>query len=373
MTGDRGGALTAQLRCAAPELIADLQVPAGATLGVIGPNGAGKSTLLSIIAGLRRTPDSQVCVGDRMLQGQHRFVEPHRRSVVLLEQKAKLFPHLNVRRNVAFGPASAGLSRAVVRARTTAWLEEVGVADLADRMPRQLSGGQAQRVAIARALAAEPDVLLLDEPFAALDIEVAQRMRTLVRTLLARRTGSTVLVTHDLVDVVSLADTLGVLDAGRLAQIGSTTAVLTHPETDFAASLSGLNLVVGRYGERGTVTHDSALVVIGTASEALVAGAGAAAAFPPRAVALYLRSPTESTPAGSPRNSWAAVVVDVMPRGDHALVRSECAGLLIGAEVTWESVAELGLGQGVAVRLVVKASEIKVYGVAAGSPDACGR
>ncbi|NDK88881.1 ATP-binding cassette domain-containing protein [Gordonia desulfuricans] len=354
---EESAAFRAAVRCELPPLTADLEVPPATTLGVIGPNGAGKSTLLGVLAGLRRTPGSEVWLGERVLQGRGVFVEPHRRSVVLLEQKAKLFPHLDVRRNVAFGPAAAGLSRRAARARAEHWLEAVGVAHLADRMPSQLSGGQAQRAAIARALATEPSVLLLDEPFAALDVDVAQQMRTLVRSLLSERAGCTVLVTHDLVDIVGLADTVAVLDHGRLVQTGPTTEVLTHPETSFAASLSGVNLVTGRFAGSSTIEGPQGITVVGEPSEPLTAGQAAAAAFSPRAVAVYPQAPH-----GSPRNSWTGTVTEVMPRGDHAVVWSDCGGVRIGAEVTWESVAELGLGHGSPVFLVVKATEVRIYG-----------
>ncbi|MGW0035307.1 sulfate/molybdate ABC transporter ATP-binding protein [Gordonia sp. NPDC003376] len=356
---EESAAFRAAVRCELPPLTADLEVPPATTLGVIGPNGAGKSTLLGILAGLRRTPDSEVRLGERVLQGRGVFVEPHRRSVVLLEQKAKLFPHLDVRRNVAFGPAAAGLSRRATRDRAGHWLDAVGVAHLADRMPSQLSGGQAQRVAIARALATEPSVLLFDEPFAALDVDVAQQMRALVRSLLADRAGCTVLVTHDLVDVVGLADTVAVLDHGRLVQTGPTSEVLMHPETPFAASLSGVDLVTGRFDGPSTIEGPGGITVVGEPTEPLSSGQPAAAAFSPRAVAVYPQAPH-----GSPRNSWAGTVTEVLPRGDHALVWADCGGLRIGAEVTWASVAELGLGHGSPVYLVVKATEVRIYGTA---------
>lgn len=365
-SGDPDGAapvFRARVRCDIPHLTADIEVAPGTTLGVLGRNGAGKSTLLSVLAGLRRTPDSTVSLGDRVLQGNGDFVAPHRRNVVLLEQKARLFPHLSVRRNVEFGPAARGLPRPAARERARRWMAAVGVTDLADRMPAGLSGGQAQRVAIARALATEPDALLLDEPFAALDVDVAQQMQSLMRELLAERAGATLLVTHDLVDAVGLADRLAVIDHGRIVQSGPTTTVLAHPETHFAATLSGVNLVTGRFTEPATVVGADGLRVVGTAIDDLDVGSPAAAAFSPRAVALY---PQE--PHGSPRNTWRAEIDEVAPRGDRAVVRARRDGHVIAAEVTWESVAELGLGRGVPVYLTVKATEVRVYGAAGASP-----
>src|SRR6476661_7324150 len=198
----------------------EFDVAAGEVVAILGPNGAGKSTALHVLAGLVRPDRGEVRVGQRVLTdtaaGVH--VATHDRRVGLLLQDALLFPHLNVTRNVAFAPRSS-------RAAAAHWLAEVDAAELADRMPRQLSGGQAQRVALARALAAEPDVLLLDEPLAGLDVSTATAMRKLLRHTLTRDGRSAVLITHDVVDVVSLADQVLILEAGRVAETGSSATV----------------------------------------------------------------------------------------------------------------------------------------------------
>ncbi|MFW0783056.1 ATP-binding cassette domain-containing protein [Gordonia sp. CPCC 206044] len=351
-------ALVASIRSEKPSLEVDLEVVGGTTLAMMGPNGAGKSTALSVLAGLRRTERSTVRVGSRTLQDGSRFVAPHRRSVVLLAQRPRLFPHLNVRRNATFGPASAGLGRTEAAARADRWLDAVGVGDLVDRMPHQLSGGQAGRVALARALATEPEVLLLDEPFAALDVSVAQQIRSLLRDLLAERTGTSILVTHDLIDAVSLAEDLVVIEDGRVVDRGPTRDVLTSPGHPFTASLSGLNLFVGSYDDGG-VTDGSGHRVIGETAEPLSVGDTAAATFSPRAVAVYL-----DAPHGSPRNAVSAVVTDLLPRADHAVVRARCGEQTVDAEVTWAAVADLGLVSGTSVMLVIKATEVRIYPVA---------
>src|SRR4051794_19114373 len=218
----------------------EFDVAAGEVLAVLGPNGAGKSTALHVIAGLVRPDSGEVRVGQRVLTdtaaGVH--VATHDRRVGLLLQDPLLFPHLSVSRNVAFAPRSS-------RAAAKRWLEEVDAVELGDRMPRQLSGGQAQRVALARALAAEPDVLLLDEPLAGLDVAAATSIRKVLRRVLARDGRSAVLITHDLLDVVTLTDRVVVLEAGRITESGSATTVLTTPRSRFGARFAGVNLVGG--------------------------------------------------------------------------------------------------------------------------------
>lgn len=348
--------LRASIRCATPFLEIDLDVADGETCAILGPNGSGKSTTLAVLAGLRRTDDSTVDYDGRSLQDGKCFVPPHRRSVVLLAQQPRLFPHMSVARNVAFGPESAGLSRKEVAARTERWLAAVGVAEFADRSPKQLSGGQAQRVAIARALATEPDVLLLDEPFAALDVDVAQQMRTLLRSLITERKGCTVLVTHDLVDAVALADDVVIIEHGRVVGRGPTREVLRRPETAFAAALTGLNMFVGTFQAPATVIGVDGGSVTGVSADASRPGVGAVATFSPRAVALYL-----DAPQGSPRTVLSGTVSEVMPQGDHAIVRCDVAGQVISAEVTWGAVGDLALGAGREVYLVIKANEVRVY------------
>ena len=180
-------------------------------------------------------------------------------------QDPLLFPHLSVAANVAFSPRSS-------RADAARWLDEVEAADLADRMPRQLSGGQAQRIALARALAAEPDVLLLDEPLAGLDVGAAAAMRKLLSRVLVRDGRSAVLITHDLVDVLTLADRVLVLEVGKITEIGSTAAILAAPRSKFGARFAGVNLVVGTAGPDGVLTTQSGVAWHGVSGPDTVSG-----------------------------------------------------------------------------------------------------
>lgn len=322
-----------------------LEVADGETVAVVGPNGAGKSTLLSVVAGLVRPRPGRVRLDGRVLTDAHTLVPPHDRRVALLAQDPLLFPHLSVRDNVAFGPRSAGARRRTSREAAQRWLAEVGAADLADRTPQQVSGGQGQRIALARALAAEPRLLLLDEPMAALDVAVQPGLRQTLKRLLADRT--TLLVTHDVLDALLLADRVVVMEAGRVVETGPTTEVLERPRSAFAARIAGLNMVSGPWrdgavsGIRGIATDPAPDV-----------GDQVVAVFRPSAVAVY-REP----PGGSPRNILPVTITEMEPRGDSVRVR---AGHL-AADVTPLAAAELELAPGLPVVFTVKATEVSVY------------
>ena len=233
----------------------EFTMAAGEVVAVLGPNGAGKSTALHVIAGLLRPDTAVVRLGESVLTdtAARVFVPAHARRVGMLLQDPLLFPHLSVAANVAFAPRSRGLGRRAARAAALHWLGRVDAEELADRSPRRLSGGQAQRVAIARALAAEPDVLLLDEPLAGLDVAAAASIRKLLRDVLAADARSALMVTHDLLDVLTLADRALVVESGRVVENGPAATVLAAPRSHFAARIAGVNLV------NGTITDDGVL------------------------------------------------------------------------------------------------------------------
>ncbi len=333
-----------------------VSVAEGETVALLGPNGAGKSTVLAVAAGLLRPHHGTVTLDGRVLtdvdEGRSRtWVPPHDRHVALLAQDPLLFPHLSAADNVAFGPRSRGGSRAAARAAAERWLGEVGVPELAGRRPSGLSGGQAQRVAVARALAAEPRLLLLDEPMAALDVAVTPALRQTLKRVLAGR--SAVVVTHDVLDALILADRVVVVEDGRVVEEGPSAEVLARPRSGFGARIAGLNMVRGRWGGGAVVTS------AGLRVEGIVAGpqpapeAAAVAVFRPNAVSVF-----RSAPHGSPRNTVEVVVSELEPRGDQVRVR---AGDL-SADVTPQSVAELDLTPGSRVQFSVKATEVAVYG-----------
>ncbi|SKB08671.1 ABC transporter ATP-binding protein [Aeromicrobium choanae] len=323
-----------------------LDLAAGETVALMGPNGAGKSTVLATVAGLLRPAEAHVRVGDRVLAGEGQWVPPHRRSVALLGQQPRLFPHLTVRENVAFGPRSAGRKDADLAEH---WLDWVGASALADRRPRELSGGQAQRVAIARALATEPDVVLLDEPLASLDVEAVPEVRRLLRRVLAETT--TVLVTHDPLDAMTLADRAVIVEAGRVVHEGTARDVLTHPRSAFGAALAGVNLVEGVVTGPDHLRSPDGRELAGTARGAMDLGSAATATFAPSAVAVH-----RERPGGSPRNVLPGVVTGIEVRGTTC--RLEISGWL--ADVTTAAAAELELEPGRDVWMSIKATEVRL-------------
>lgn len=356
-----------QLRAVVADRQLDVQfsVAAGEVLAVLGPNGAGKSTALHVIAGLVRPDRGAVRLGDRVLTDTAAdvHVATYQRRVGLLLQDPLLFPHMSVAANVAFGPRSrhrtSWAGRRSGRAAAMRWLGEVDAEHLADRRPSQLSGGQAQRVAIARALAAEPDVLLLDEPLSGLDVTAAAGIRILLRKVVRRNRRAAILVTHDLLDVVTLADRVLVLEAGQVAEIGPVAEVLAAPRSHFGARIAGVNLVNGTICGLGTLLDCSGSQWHGNAVDDLATGQHAVAVFNPAAVAVF-----SEPPHGSPRNSVAVTVAELDSRGPVVRVRGEeqsdgAPGL--AADITVDAAAELRLAPGQRVWFTVKAQELALY------------
>jgi molybdate transport system ATP-binding protein len=301
----------------------DLGAEPGDVIALVGPNGAGKSTFVHALAGLQRAEGTALLHGRDLLA-----LAPQHRGVGVVFQDRRLFPHLSALDNVGFGLRSRGADRSAARTAASAWLERLGVGDLADRKPAQLSGGQAQRVAIARALVTDPDLLLLDEPFTGLDVGVAAALRIELGRHLSDFRGITVLVTHDALDALTLATAVAVLDAGRVAQLGTPDEVSARPRTEHVARLVGLNVI--REGDR-------------------------LRAFSPAAVTVGLQPPSDST-----RNRWRGVVRGAAPHGDAVRIQVSGDRDLI-ADVTPAASRELALAPGQQVWLSVKETAVTTY------------
>jgi sulfate/thiosulfate transport system ATP-binding protein len=226
-----------------------LEVPDGALVALLGPSGSGKSTLLRIVAGLEQ-PDagSVVIAGEDVTP-----VPPQKRGIGFVFQHYAAFKHMSVRENVAFGLAIRHEKKAVIRTRVDELLEIVGLTGWADRRPAQLSGGQRQRMALARALAVQPRVLLLDEPFGALDANVRQELREWLRRLHDEVHVTTVLVTHDQEEAMAIADRIVVLDGGRVQQSGPPRELYERPANPFVMKFLG---PVSALGDRLVRPHD---------------------------------------------------------------------------------------------------------------------
>ena len=216
-------------------------MPAGSLTAILGPSGSGKTTLLRLLAGFDRPDRGTVRIGEQTVDGAGVHVHPEHRRIGYVPQEGGLFPHLTVAANVGFG-----LTRAARRQRVGDLLELVGLADLARRYPHQLSGGQQQRVALARALAVEPEVVLLDEPFASLDAHMRASVREEVQRILRASATTTLLVTHDQDEALSLADLVAVLRDGRIAQYATPQDLYARPIDDELARFVGdANLMEG--------------------------------------------------------------------------------------------------------------------------------
>ena len=365
--GSQAGIPVAELalsaRVASRGLDVQFTVAAGEVLAVLGPNGAGKSTTAAVVAGLLRADDAVVRVGNRTLTDTGRGVctPTHDRRVGVLLQDPLLFPHMSVISNVMFA-ARRYADRAAARLSARQWLAEVGAEELADRKPGELSGGQAQRVALARALAAEPEVLLLDEPLAGLDVAAAASVRAVLRRVLTANSRAAVLITHDLIDVLTLADRVLVLEAGKMAEIGSVADVLAAPRSGFGARIAGVNLVRGVLIEPGALRAASQSVWHGHTTEGLAAGQDVVAVFSPAGVAVY-----REQPHGSPRNRVHVRITAIEVNGAVVRVRAEeqtDGAAALAADITPDAIAELRLQVGEQVWFTVKTQAVGLYAAA---------
>jgi sulfate/thiosulfate transport system ATP-binding protein len=232
-----------------------VDVPDGSLTALLGPSGSGKSTLLRVIAGLEEPDSGEVVIGDQLATD----LPPQRRNVGFVFQHYAAFKHMTVRDNVGFGLRIRKTPKAEIRRRVDELLHLVQLDGFAERYPAQLSGGQRQRMALARALAVEPRVLLLDEPFGALDARVREELRDWLRRLHDEVHVTTVLVTHDQEEAMEVASRIVVMNHGRIEQVGTPAELYEHPATEFVMSFVGK---VNRVGDAYIRPHDVAISLI---------------------------------------------------------------------------------------------------------------
>jgi sulfate transport system ATP-binding protein len=242
-----------------------LDVPGGSLVALLGPSGSGKSTLLRIIAGLERTDGGEVHIADEDVTDQ----APQERGIGFVFQHYAAFKHMTVHDNVAFGLKIRKRPRAEIEARVHELLELVQLEGFARRYPAQLSGGQRQRMGLARALAVDPKVLLLDEPFGALDAQVRKELRVWLRRLHDETHTTTVIVTHDQEEAMEVAETVAVMNHGKIEQVAGPVELYEHPANEFVMEFVG---AVNRLGDSFVRPHDLELSLSpnGTTREAMV-------------------------------------------------------------------------------------------------------
>ena len=367
----------------------DAELRPGLVTAVVGHNGAGKSTLAQVMAGTLRMDSGTVSIGERVVDDSATFVPARRRGVAMVSQAPRIFTHMSVLSNVAFPLRVRGVGRAQARAAALEQLRAVGIADLAFRRASDLSGGQAARVAIARALVFRPEVLILDEPTAALDVEATAQVSAVLRERLAGAGITTLLVSHDIAEVLSLASHMIVMGEGRIVEEGEPARVLASPVSVFAARLAGLNIVSGapvsRPGMVGVRVGDGVLwaadlsgygsgsagvaeAVAGDADDSAACGGRGqldrvALTFLPEAVAL-----SREEAHASPRSVLPGVVAGIDVDGSLVSVRVALAeGVVVTARVTAAAWSELGLGVGDRLWVSVKATQVRAIRVAVGS------
>ena len=364
----------------------DAELRPGLVTAVVGHNGAGKSTLAQVIAGTLRLDQGSARIGERVVDDAATFVPARRRGVAMVSQAPRIFTHMSVLANVAFPLRVRGVGRAQAREAALEQLRAVGIDDLAHKRASDLSGGQAARVAIARALVFRPEVLILDEPTAALDVEATAQVSSVLRQRLTGAGITTLLVSHDIAEVLALASHMIVMGDGCVVEEGEPARVLASPSSVFAARLAGLNIVAGpiamRPGMVGVSVGEGELwaadlsgfdsadagrvdVASGDAADDVVSGGSGqggrvALTFPPEAVAL---SREESH--ASPRSVLPGVVAGIDVDGSLVGVRVALAeGVSVTSRVTASAWAELGLGVGDSLWASVKATQARAIRIA---------
>jgi molybdate transport system ATP-binding protein len=331
-----------------------LQVADGETVALLGRNGAGKTTAIEAIAGIAALERGFVNLVDRRVDG----LPPEQRGVGVAFQDAMLFPRLSVLENVAFPLRARGVRKGDARIKAAGTLNDVAPEVRPDAAPATLSGGERQRVALARALVTDPDLLLLDEPFASVDAAAKPALRAILRRILDAFPGPKVLVTHDPIEATTLADRLVLLEDGRVTQIGTPAEVRDRPATRYAAELVGTNLFTGTLEPAdegaGTLRADDGELTVVWPGLPRIAIPDVRATLSPSEISLHA-----ARPEGSARNVFRGTIEEIAITGGRARIRLRTSPPLV-AELTTGSVERLGLRPGTEVWASCKAVEIRL-------------
>jgi molybdate transport system ATP-binding protein len=331
----------------------ELDVDDGEISALLGPNGAGKSTVVDALIGTLTITEGAIEIdGERVDR-----LPPEERPVGVCFQDDLLFPRLSALENVAFPLRARKVAKEDARRRAGQLLDRLAPAVDPDARPRSMSGGERQRVALARALAPEPRLLLLDEPFANVDVSARPGLRSLVREVAATFGGATVLIAHEPLDALTLATRVSLIEAGRIRQTGTPDEIRSSPRSAYAADLVGVNLFTGTLSpleEGGAVLSTSNGDIVVAPDRAVVAGTAALASIRPIDISLHAMEPE-----GSARNVFQGEIAEVAIDGERARVRLATRPPLT-AEVTAASVARMELHPGIEVWASFKAVEVSL-------------
>jgi multiple sugar transport system ATP-binding protein len=290
----------------------DLEVADGDFVVLLGPSGCGKTTLLRCLAGLEKVDGGRVLIGGRDATD----LPPRRRRIAMVFQSYAVFPHLNVYKNIAFGLRMQKERKAVIRERVESAAKLLHIEELLDRYPSQISGGQRQRVAVARAIATKADVLLMDEPLSNLDALLRMEMRAELKALLLQLGSTTIYVTHDQVEALSMGDRIAVMNAGRIVQLDSPLAVYDHPADTFVGGFVGtppMNFLAAEIAGDGAGPRVNL-------SGGSFPGGPSAAALTGRKLVLGIRAESIAVEQQSGDGLIEATVIVVEPLGSHNLL-----------------------------------------------------
>ncbi len=356
----------------------------GKTTVLLGESGAGKSTVLRLLAGLLNPQKGHISLGGVVYFDSERriAVPPQERPFGYVFQDYALFPHLTAFENVAFGLRAQHLARSIIRQRVGESLEQVHLAGFDQRRPAQLSGGEQQRVAIARALALQPQLLLLDEPLSALDVQTRREVRQELRRILTEVDVTTVMVTHQYLEALVFGNHILVLDSGHVLQEGGQRDLLEHPRSAYVAELIGVNFFRGRIARYESPNVCVLQLHNGPHTAEIMAtlrehaqdgsrpevGEEAYVIVDPRSITLY-----QAVPDSSARNVFRGEIVQVLRLGSTSSTDDGSTGTLrvsitidattppLTAEITEASASRLGLHEGAAVYATFKATEARAY------------
>jgi len=308
-------------------------VPAGKLFTLLGPSGCGKTTTLRCIAGLETPAGGEITIGNKVMFAEKSgvLVPPNKRNIGMVFQSYAIWPHMTVLQNVYYPLKSKGFARGEARDRARQALETVGLFDLADRPAPKLSGGQQQRVALARALAGDPEVLLLDEPLSNLDAKLREEMRAGIRALQKRIKITSLYVTHDQVEALTISDQIAVMNAGKIVEIGSPRDIYLHPHTRFAANFIGMtNIIPGQTqgaSEELCVVQTSLGEIHCRVEDRRPRGDKVLVLVRPESVRLSSQAPV----AG--KNVWPGQVKEKTFMGDFIDCEIACNGLSLRAKI----------------------------------------